>query len=104
MGRLSRVEKAKLLQERLEKAVAEEKQLKVEMSACKDKIDALDTEIKDIMVQMGSEKQVAGNYIVFYHKKADSTRFDYKRYQTDHADLVGPYLVPVPGGMYFNIQ
>ena len=104
MGRLSRMEKAKQLQERLEKAVAEEKRLKCQVNVVSDQIKTLDDEIKEIMTKLGVEKQQAGDYIVMYHPKKDSERFDYKRYQAEHAELVKPYIVTVPGGMYFNIN
>ena len=103
MGRISRVEKNRRLQEQLEQAVAEERRLKCKVSTMTDQIETLDDQIKDLMRQLGSEKQQAGNYMVHFHPKADYQRFDAKKYQADHADLVKPYMVTVPGGMYFSI-
>ena len=104
MGRLSREEKQRRLIARLEEAVAEERRLKSRISTYTEQAEALDEEIKDIMKQLGKEKQRAGDYVVIFHPKNDYQRFDSKKYQLDHEDLVKPYMVTVPGGMYFKIQ
>ena len=104
MGRFLRAARGAQLQERLDLAVEKEKALDAEIKELTAKKKALDAEIQQIMTDMGSTQQRSGLFTVYFRPTAPGQRFDYSRYQKDHADLCAPYMVATDPGVYFRIM
>ena len=103
MAGISRAEREARLQARLDKAVEMEKQLDSEIKSKSEQKKALDKEIQQIMVDLGASKRQSGPWWVHFHDTAAGVRFDYSRYQKDHADLCAAYMVETAPGIYFRI-
>lgn len=84
-------------------AVERIKQLKVQLKDIDTEISELEDSVKVGME--GAEKLVSTGLTLATWKAAkDSTKFDSKRYQSDHPDECKDYIVTVPGSRRFLIK
>lgn len=79
--------------EALADAIADLKQMKADYSALEAKIDAATDAVKLAMGDAESITYCGGTLVTWKSSKKATEKFDYKRYQDEHADLIKGYMV-----------